>query len=466
MGEGEASAPYVTCSQCARLRARKEFEPGQLRSNDPLCRSCWVEQNRAGAETKESSNEQPVGLLIILGPVAIGFGIAICGGVFWFGLLFVIPGLLYRYSGPFKWTFDAIRSFLHGIFFGPEGTKDEDEGCLSIVGNLGGCLSGLAYFVVPIVLLVHYIKFRTDPRFERIRNYNNAVQKWQGGLAEEYESTWTSRQLPTLYLEQGFNDANQVQPVTYEPTFQLETSKTVEPSLPQLQPNANDMRTYEDKVMVAAMVENFHTPSIYPSESGEALTVRIGEQNFTFATVHQWKEDSSYSTCHYAAYLNGLMFVFNEEVQKHACTPLYHNPHLKCHDKWPSLYPPADLALRVEIRSPHDPVIIACDLLGCPTTYLYGSWWGESMGDQWNVITILAYVVVCSAIVLFLFSKPGWLGEMLEWDKKVEPKEEPKAAETGWWARRNADIKADVEAGDPHVPPSRQHIGETQTTNP
>ena len=74
-------------------------------------------------------------------------------------------------------------------------------------------------FVVPIVLLVHYIKFRTDPRFERIRNYNNAVQKsnesetnavqkWQGGLAEEYESTWTSRQLPTLYLEQGFNNAN------------------------------------------------------------------------------------------------------------------------------------------------------------------------------------------------------------------------------------------------------------------
>ena len=124
-------------------------------------------------------------------------------------------------------------------------------------------MSGLAYFVVPIVLLVHYIKFRTDPRFERIRNYNNAVQKWQGGLAEEYESTWTSRQLPTLYLEQGFNDANQVQPVTYEPTFQLETSRS-QPSLPQLQPNANDMRTYEDKVMVAAMVENY-TLAIYPS---------------------------------------------------------------------------------------------------------------------------------------------------------------------------------------------------------
>ena len=49
--------------------------------------------------------------------------------------------------------------------------------------------------------------------------------------------------------------------------------------------------------------------------------------------------------------------------------------------------------------------------------------------------------------------------------QKVEPKEEPKEAETGWWARRNADIKADVEAGDPHVPPSRQHIGETKTTN-
>ena len=113
MGEGEASAPYVTCSQCARLRARKEFEPGQLRSNDPLCRSCWVEQNRAGAETKESSNEQPVGLLIILGPVALGFGIAICGGVFWFGLLFVIP---FAGTPGLSSDVDAIRHFLHGIF--------------------------------------------------------------------------------------------------------------------------------------------------------------------------------------------------------------------------------------------------------------------------------------------------------------------------------------------------------------
>ena len=384
------------------------------------------------------NTEPGVAVYVILGPLAIAFGAAICAVGFWFGLLFVVPGLLYRYSGPFKWGFDRIRSFLHRIIFGrPEDKKgDDDEGCLSLIGHFGGCTALLAYLIISIVLLVHYIQFLTDPRFDKIRSYNDAVDKWRGGLANEYESTWTSRQLPTLHLEQDFNDANQMTPLAFDPTFQLETSKTFEESLPQLQ-FEKDMQQYEEKVMVAAKVENFHVPSIHPSESGEALTVRIGEQNFTFATVHQWKEEYRYEDCHYAAYLNGLMFVFKEEVQKHACTPLYHNPALECHDEWPSLYPPTNLSLRVEIRSPHDPVIVASELLGCPTTGY--EWWGSTMRDQWNLIIIFAYVVVCSGLAIFLFSKPGWLWEMLEWDKKI--------------------AKTDVEAGNTETTDPQQSGG-------
>ena len=324
--------------------------------------------------------EKPgVGLYVIYAPLFIAFGAAGLAVGLWFGLLFVVPGLLYRFSGPFKWTFDPIRSFLHRIIFGrPEDKKegDDDEGCLTVIGQFGACMAFKAYFIISIVLLVHYITFLTDPRFDKIRSYDDAVDKWQGGLTKEYESTWTSRQLPTLLLEQDFNDDNQITPLAFDPTFQLESSKTFDESLPQLQPE-KDMQQYEEKVMVAAKVENFHVPSIHPSESGEALTVRIGEQNFTFAPVHQWKEEyGSYGEeCHYAAYLNGLMFVFNEEVQKHACTPLYYNPALTCHDEWPSLYPPANLTLRVEIRSPHDPSIVASEQLGCPTTN-HGYEWG------------------------------------------------------------------------------------------
>ena len=389
-------------------------------------------------EADDSANKEPgLAVYVILGPVALAFCAAGLAVALWFGLLFVVPGLLYRFSGPFKWTFDPIRSFLHRIIFGrPEDKKegDDDEGCLTVIGQFGACMAFKAYFIISIVLLVHYITFLTDPRFDKIRSYDDAVDKWQGGLAKEYESTWTSRQLPTLHLEQDFNDDNQITPLAFDPTFQLETSKTHEESLPQLQPE-KDMQQYEEKVMVAAKVENFHVPSIHPSESGEALTVRIGEQNFTFAPVHQWKEEyGSYGEeCHYAAYLNGLMFVFNEEVQKHACTPLYYNPALTCHDEWPSLYPPANLTLRVEIRSPHDPSIVASELLGCPTTRHGYEWWGATMSEQWNLIIIFAYVVVCSGLAIFLFSKPGWLWEMLEWDKKN---------------------KTDVEAGN------------TETTNP
>ena len=37
-----------------------------------------------------------------------------------------------------------------------------------------------AYFIISIVLLVHYITFLTDPRFDKIRSYDDAVDKWQG----------------------------------------------------------------------------------------------------------------------------------------------------------------------------------------------------------------------------------------------------------------------------------------------
>ena len=522
MGEGEESAPYVTCSQCARLRARKEFQPEQLRSDDPLCKACFQKSETAGSSTESGDDEPEMTIgehlcACVFGiPLFAAFFAAFLGVQLWIYLLFVIPGLLYKYSGPIKWTIDPIRSFLRRLVFGApnpdfnpriftsdDADADDHGGCLGcclattagiykfitlyafvyscadydesrkkgkyavhvvFIGHIIGILCVLMYVGGSIALLVLYIMYITDPGSGQIRDYNNAVQKWQGGLAKEYESNWTSRQLPTLYLEQDVNDANQIQPLTYEPTFQLEISKTFEPSLPQLQPGRGDMQRYEDKVMVAAKIENFHTPSIHPSEGGRALTVRIGEQNFTFATVHQWKEGGEPyvpKTCHFATYLNGLMFVFNEEVQKHACTPLYYNPYLTCHDKWPSLYPPVDLALRVEIRSPHDPVIVASDIIACPSpdsNYFGGSWVGETMRDKWNTFTILAYLVGCCGLALFLFSKPGWLWEYLEWDEKSKPKEaheEPKKA------------KADIESGASRAPPhSRQHIGETKTTDP
>jgi hypothetical protein len=61
------------------------------------------------------------------------------------------------------------------------------------------------------------------------------------------------------------------------------------------------------------------------------------------------------------------------------------------------------------------------------------------MSEQWNLIIIFAYVVVCRGLAIFLFSKPGWLWEMLEWDKKMPCGEKN---------------KTDVEAGN------------TETTNP
>ena len=406
----------------------------------------------------------PVGIVLAYGigiPLYVAFGAAYLSGSLWFYLIVVVPALLYEYSGPIKWTIDPIRSFLHGLVLGPPENESPENAnpqrktiecanakCLSaglkcgihpytsLIGNCIGVNCIFTYFVGSIVLLVFYIMYITDPRADKIRNYDTAVQKWQEGLAKEYESTWTSRQLPTLYLKQYVNDVNQTQPLTYEPPFQLETYNAFEEFLPQLHPD-EDMQKYEDKVLVAATVENFHTPSIHSSESDEALKVRIGEQTFTFATVHQWKTESDTGDCHYDTYLNGSVFVFNEEVQKHACA-LYYNPELTCHRKWPSLYPPADIVLRVEIRSPHDPVIVASDLFGCPTTD--GSW-GETMKYQWHRITIFAYVLGCSACALFLFITPGSLWKVLEWDPRTancfkRKDDEPKEAK-----------QTDVESG-------------------
>jgi len=51
--------------------------------------------------------------------------------------------------------------------------------------------------------------------------------------------------------------------------------------------------------------------------------------------------------------------------------------------------------------------------------------------------------VVCSGLAIFLFSKPGWLWEMLDWDKKN---------------------KTDVEAGKKNK--TDVEAGNTETTNP
>jgi len=216
--------------------------------------------------------EHPVGIVftyVVGGPLYVAFGAVYLSGALWFCLVVVVPGLLYEYSGPIKWTIDPIRSFLHGLVLGPpeedanpqkETVENEraNAKCLSAglkcaihpytspIGNCIGLVCILTYFVGSIVLLVFYIMYITDPRSDKIRNYDTAVQKWQEGLAKEYESTWTSRQLPTLYLKQCVNDVNQTQPLTYEPPFQLETYNAFEEFLPQLHPD-EDMQKYEDK---------------------------------------------------------------------------------------------------------------------------------------------------------------------------------------------------------------------------
>ena len=96
-----------------------------------------------------------------------------------------------------------------------------------------------------MVLLVFYLKFTLNPRFDRVRTYNKAVASWQEGLADEYASNWTSNaaQLPTLHLEQTVEDDDQSMNLTYTPAFHLETNTTFEQSLPHLD-TPGDMNKY------------------------------------------------------------------------------------------------------------------------------------------------------------------------------------------------------------------------------
>jgi hypothetical protein len=360
--------------------------------------------------------------MILVALVAIPFGIGLCAAYLWHGLIVVVPGYLYKYSGPFKWVFDPIRSFLNSIFFGSGKSDDDGEGFASLVGHLGGCVSGIGYFIVGMVLLVFYLKFILNTRFDRVRTYNEAVASWQEGLADEYASNWTSAgQLPTLRLEHTVDARDHASPLTYAPAFHLETNTTFEQSLPQLD-TPGDMDKYEDKTMVAATIENFHVPTIRPSEGDGVLFVGIGDQNFTFATVRRYKDDTS----HCDRYLNGLVFVFDEEVRRHECTPMYDNPTDMCYARWSSLHPPQNLTLRVEIRSPNDPVIVARDLFGCPSPHS-SPMWDPSEKAAWRTVSILAYFVACSAVALFLFSKPGrwWFDD----DDKIKKKNKNAADE-------------------------------------
>ena len=363
-----------------------------------------------------SEDMNPAKVLVAL--VAIPIGIAACAAYLWACLIGMVPGYLYKYSGPFKWAFDPIRSFLHSIFF----DRDDDEDFLSIVGALGGCVSGIGYVVVGMVLLVFYLKFVLNTRFDRVRTYNEAVASWQEGLADEYASNWTSAgQLPTLRLEQTVDARDHASPLTYAPAFHLETNTTFEQSLPQLD-TPGDMDKYDAKTMVAATIENFHVPTIRPSEGDGMLSVGIGDQNFTFATVRRYKvEDSRSSTLHCDEFLNGLVFVFDEEVRRHECTPMYEYPGVRtCHDRWSSLHPPQNLSLRVEIRSPNDPVIVARDLFGCSTEW-GSALWTESARDHLRRIAIIACILGFFGLLLFLFSTPDmWFADPINFLNKIQ----------------------------------------------
>ena len=343
-------------------------------------------------------------LLVILVSIASPF-IAL---YIWHGLLVLVPAHVYTRSGPIKRTIDPIRASLQRIVFGAD---DHEHGAAHGISLI---LSGIGYMGVSIYLLVQCVTFLVDPRFDRVASYNEAVASWQEGLAAQYASDWTSRQNLTLYLEQTV-DARDSPPLTYSPAFHLETNTTVQESLPQLD-TPKDLNKYEAKTMVAATVENFHVPTIRPSEGDRVLFVSIGDQNFTFATVRRNKLPASQTSpaYHCDRYLNGLVFVFDEEVRRHDCTPMYVNPTGDCYEQWSSLHPPQNLTLRVEIRSPNDPVIVARDLFGCSTD------WGsafrtESARDQLHRITIIAYVLGCFGLVLFLLSTPDmWFADPIK----------------------------------------------------
>ena len=329
----------------------------------------------------------------------------------WHGLLVLVPAYVYTRSGPIKRSIDPVRSFIRRRVFG---CGRADYGERGAAHGISLILSGVGYMVVSIVLLVHCVMFLMDPRFDRVESYNEAVASWQGGLAAQYASDWTSRQIPTLRLEQTVDARDHSSPLSYAPTFHLETNTTFQDSLPQLG-TPGDMDKYDAKTMVAATIENFHVPTIRPSEGDGMLSVGIGDQNFTFATVRRYKvEDSRSSPLHCDEFLNGLVFVFDEEVRRHECTPMYEHPAGDCYEQWSSLHPPQNLTLRVEIRSPNDPVIVARDLFGCSTD------WGsafrtESARDQLHRIAIIAYILGCFGLVLFLLSTPDmWFADPIK----------------------------------------------------
>ena len=344
-------------------------------------------------------------LLVILVSIASPF-IAL---YIWHGLLVLVPAHVYTRSGPIKRTFDPIRASLQRIVFG----ADEHE--RGAAHGISLILSGIGYMGVSIYLLVHCVKFLMDPRFDRVASYNEAVASWQEGLAAQYASDWTSRQNLTLYLEQTV-DARDSPPLTYSPAFHLETNTTVQESLPQLE-TPGDLNKYEAKTMVAATIENFHVPTIRPSEGDGVLFVSIGDQNFTFATVRRYKIPGDYTgKSHCDRYLNGLVFVFDEDVRRQDCTPMYVNLHPTggCYRQWSSLHPPQNLTLRVEIRSPNDPVIVARDLFGCSTDW-DSAFRTESARDQLHRIAIVAYVLGCFGLVLFLLSTPDmWFADPIK----------------------------------------------------
>ena len=185
--------------------------------------------------------------------------------------------------------------------------------------------------------------------------------------------------------------------------------------MPQLD-TPKDLNKYEAKTMVAATVENFHVPTIRPSEGDGMLFVSIGDQNFTFATVRRYKDDD----LHCDVFLNGLVFVFDEEVRRHECTPMYEHPAGVCHDRWSSLHPPQNISLRVEIRSPNDPVIVARDLFGCSTEW-DSALWTETARDHLRRIAIIACILGFFGLLLFLFSTPDmWFADPINFLNKIQ----------------------------------------------
>ena len=84
------------------------------------------EESKPKSETESGDDEPTIGEQLcacvfgipLFAAFFAAFFAAWLGAQLWFHLLFVIPGLLYKYSGPIKWTIDPIRSFLRRLVFG------------------------------------------------------------------------------------------------------------------------------------------------------------------------------------------------------------------------------------------------------------------------------------------------------------------------------------------------------------